>query len=157
MSTLNFEAQVRAPIERCFDLSRNIDFHTSLEPKHTAVAGVTTGLIGREQTIVWSGSIFGFPVSHTSLVDEFERPHYFRDVMVKGLFKKYVHQHFLGESDGVTTMRDVIDFEAPYGPFGKIADALFVRGYLTHLLTNRNKVLKRVAESEEWKRYLPRP
>ena len=157
MPTLTFENRVKAPIERCFDLSRSIDLHTSLEPKHAAIAGVTQGLIGKNQTVSWSGRIFGIPVGHTSLVDEFEHPRYFRDVMIKGLFKKYEHCHFLEQNGAVTTMRDVIDFEAPFWPLGKIAEVFFIKGYLTRLLTSRNELLKHAAESEEWRKYLSQP
>jgi hypothetical protein len=48
MPTTRIVTPIAAPIERCFDLARDIDFHTkSLD--HTgekAVAGRTSGLIG---------------------------------------------------------------------------------------------------------------
>jgi ligand-binding SRPBCC domain-containing protein len=75
--------------------------------------------------------------------------------MVKGLFGRYEHQHFLSQEGDVTTMRDVVRFHAPFAVMGKCAETLFVTGYLTRLLNSRNAVLKRVAESEEWREYLP--
>ena len=69
MPTLNFEMKVKAPIERCFDLSRSIDLHSSLEPKHSAAFGKTHGLIGKAEIVGWRGTIFGIPVRHTSLVE----------------------------------------------------------------------------------------
>jgi hypothetical protein len=97
MRELTFKMRVKAPIERCFDLSRSISLHSSLEPRHEAVAGVTRGLIGKGETVSWRGRIFGIPVSHTSLVDEYERPFYFRDVMIKGLFRVIPTQTFPGK------------------------------------------------------------
>jgi ligand-binding SRPBCC domain-containing protein len=154
MPILTFEMKVKAPIDRCFDLSRSIDLHSSLRPKHAAVGGVTHGLIGKGETVSWKGSLFGLRLSHTSQVDEFERPNYFRDVMVKGLFKDYEHQHFLTQEGEDTKMQDVVTFHAPFGVLGGIAEAFFVTRYLTRLLNSRNEVLKRVAESGEWKEYL---
>ena len=56
---------------------------------------------------------------------------------------------------GVTEMKDVFRITAPIPLLGPIAEALFLRRYMLGLLRERNAVIKRVAESEEWKRYLP--
>lgn len=45
-------------------------------------------------------------------------------------------------------MRDVFDYEAPFGPIGKIADRMFLKRYMTDLLTRRNKLIKEVAERD---------
>jgi ligand-binding SRPBCC domain-containing protein len=91
---------------------------------------VTLGLIGKGETVSWKGRLFGLALSHTSLVDEFDRPNYFRDVMVNGLFKDYEHQHFLTQEGEYTKMRDVVTFQAPFGFLGRIAEAVFVTRYL---------------------------
>ncbi len=51
-------------------------------------------------------------------------------------------------------MRDVFDFESPLRPLGRIADALVLTGYLRGFLERRNAVIKRAAESEEWRALL---
>jgi hypothetical protein len=61
---LRFEQRVKAPIERCFDLSRNISLHTSLQPPHEAIAGVTSGVIGKGETVTWRARVFGISVTH---------------------------------------------------------------------------------------------
>lgn len=151
---LRFESRVNAPIERCFDLSRNITLHKSLQPPHEAIAGVTEGLIGKGETVTWRANILGIPVTHTSLIDEYERPIYFRDVMVKGAFKDYQHQHYLEQTGEFTVMRDVVTVFAPLGLLGRLAEAIYIKSFLTQILNSRNEVLKRVAESDEWKTYL---
>lgn len=45
-------------------------------------------------------------------------------------------------------------FESPFGIIGPVMDRLFLAGYLRRFLIRRNEVLKRLAESENWKRYL---
>ena len=151
---LRLETTVHAPIERCFDLSRNISLHTSLKPWHEAISGVTQGPIGKCETVTWRARILGIPVTHTSLIDEYDRPTYFRDVMVQGAFKSYQHQHYLEQAGDLTVMRDVVTMFAPLGPLGRIAETIYIKSFLTKILTSRNEVLKRVAESEEWKKYL---
>jgi ligand-binding SRPBCC domain-containing protein len=151
---LRFEARVNAPIERCFDLSRNISLHTTLKPWHEAVSGITSGLIGKGETVTWRARILGVPITHTSLIDEYDRPIYFRDVMVKGAFKSYQHQHYLEQQGDTTILRDVVTVFAPLGFLGRIAEGVYIRGFLEQILASRNKELKRVAESNEWKKYL---
>jgi aldehyde:ferredoxin oxidoreductase len=52
--------------------------------------------------------------------------------------------------DDGTRMRDEIRFSVPWGPVG----AILARKRLKAFLMERNAVIKRVAESEEWRRYL---
>ena len=150
---LQFESRVRAPIERCFDLSRNITLHRTLQPPHEAVRGVTEGMIGKGETVTWRAHVLGIPVTHTSLIDEYDGPAYFRDVMIKGAFKSYQHQHYLEQDGDCTRMRDIVTVFAPWGPLGRLAEAIYIEHFLTRILKSRNEVLKRVAESEEWKKY----
>ena len=129
---LRFETRVRAPIERCFDLSRNITLHKSLQPPHEAIAGVTEGMIGKGETVRWRASILGIPVTHTSLVDEYERPIYFRDVMVEGAFKSYQHQHYLEQIRRRDHHAGCGDCLRAIRRSGKIAEEFYIKSFLTH-------------------------
>jgi hypothetical protein len=51
-------------------------------------------------------------------------------------------------------MRDRFDFESPLGIFGIVADQLFLRRYLEGFLIHRNQLIKAVAESERWQKFL---
>ena len=51
-------------------------------------------------------------------------------------------------------MKDKFVFQAPLGILGKIADALLLKNYMKFFLVERNKVIKQVAESDEWKKIL---
>jgi hypothetical protein len=52
-------------------------------------------------------------------------------------------------------MRDVFSFSAPLGPLGKLAECAVLRRYMLNLLKERNEAVRRIAESEEWRRYIP--
>ena len=54
----------------------------------------------------------------------------------------------------MTVVRDVFNFEAPYGLLGRAANAVFLTRYMRRFLKLRNGVIKEVAEGEEWRRYL---
>jgi len=46
-------------------------------------------------------------------------------------------------------MTDVFDYTSPYGFLGRLADALFLKRYMTNLLKERNSVIKAFAENED--------
>jgi len=159
VQTVIVETKIAAPPERCFLLSLSIDLHveSTAQTSERAIAGVTHGLIGLGETVTWRGRHFGFMLEHETLIDQYEKPHHFRDVMVRGLFKSFEHDHYFEAlEDGSTWMRDVLRFAAPLGPLGWVAERAVLRNYLGHFLLQRNEVIKVVAESAEgdWKKYL---
>ncbi len=119
--------------------------------------GVTAGLMREGQTFTSHGRHFGVRVTQTTRMEVLRPFSYFRDVMVDGAFKYYVHEHHFAAMDDGTRVRDEVRFAAPLGPLGRILESLVLRRYLTALLKWRNQALKRVAESEEWHKYLDEP
>ena len=47
-------------------------------------------------------------------------------------------------------------FQSPLGILGRIVDRLFLVRYMTRLLVTRNTLIKKVAEGDQWQRYLKR-
>ena len=156
MEMIRLTTWIDAPVERCFRLSTSIDLHvaSTASTGETAIDGVTSGLIGYGETVTWQGRHFGRNVLHTSQIDGWRPYHYFRDVMIRGAFARFEHEHFFVLMDDGTRMRDELRFSIPWGPFGRLAAKIFLRRYLATLLMRRNAVIKRVAESEEWHTYL---
>jgi ligand-binding SRPBCC domain-containing protein len=156
MPVIKLETIIDAPIQRCFDLSRSIDLHkeTTSKTNEEAIAGVTTGLIGKDEWVTWRAKHFGFYQKLTSEINEMKRPYFFEDRMLKGIFKSIRHQHLFEEEGCKTIMKDIFEFESPYGILGIIANKLILVNYLTMFLKERNLMIKSVAESENWKAYL---
>ena len=157
MSRIELTTEIRAPIERCFDLARSIDLHLASgeATRERAVAGVTRGLIALGEQVTWRARHFGIYFRLTSRITDLERPAFFRDRMVEGPFTSFEHDHAFESTGGVTLMHDDLRFAAPLGPLGRLADALLLRRHLRRFITERNATIKRVAEtSGEWRRYL---
>jgi ligand-binding SRPBCC domain-containing protein len=157
MPIIEVVIEVRAPIDRVFDLSRSIDLHTvtTAQTKEKAIAGVTTGLIGDQQEVTWRARHFGVQQELTSSIIVYQRPSHFRDSMVRGTFKRFDHDHFFETRGELTVIRDRFDFESPWGFLGRIADRLILSRYLRAFLMERNERIKTVAESNQWRRFLP--
>jgi ligand-binding SRPBCC domain-containing protein len=156
MVRIELVREIAAPIERCFDLSRSIDLHMASTDwaGERAVAGVTSGLIRLGQEVTWRGRHFGFRIQHTSRITAFDRPRHFQDCMVRGAFKSFCHDHYFESIAGQTRMKDLMVLEAPLGLLGGLVDSVLDR-HMRSLLDRRNHCIKRVAESDEWREFLP--
>ena len=156
MPVIRLETLIDAPSNRVFDLSRSIDLHkiSTKQTNEEAIAGVTSGLIGKNESVTWRAKHFGFYQTLTSKITAFERPEYFVDEMEKGIFKRFKHELIFKEKNGKTFMIDIFDYESPLGILGKIADRLFLEKYMKVLLEKRNDIIKEFAESEKWKKVL---
>ncbi|MFH7017873.1 SRPBCC family protein [Flavobacterium sp. FlaQc-47] len=148
MTTINLTTKIKASQKIVFDASRNIDIHQQSASKsnEVAIAGVTSGLINLNETVTWRGKHFGFYLTHKSRITAMNFNNYFVDEMEEGKFKFFKHEHFFEEENGVTIMKDKMQYETPAGIFGKWFDVLFLENHLTHFLLERNKTLKKVCE-----------
>ncbi|MDH2428894.1 SRPBCC family protein [Sphaerisporangium sp. TRM90804] len=133
-----------------FDLSLDVGLHTAsmAESSEKVVGGVTAGRLKLGESVTWQARHFGVRWRMTSAITAYDRPGFFVDEQVSGPFKQWHHAHrFQSDGHGGTVMRDVIDFAAPLGPLGTIAEVLALRRYLPRLIRARNQHIKEVAES----------
>jgi ligand-binding SRPBCC domain-containing protein len=156
MPRIELTTIIDAPVERCFDLARSIDLHklSTEGTEEEAIAGVTSGLIGKDQHVTWRARHFGIIQTLSSRITEFERPYHFRDEMVTGAFESIKHDHIFRESEGKTIMTDDFYFESPGWLLGTLFNKLILTRYLRLLLVRRNAMIKRVAECDDWKKIL---
>jgi ligand-binding SRPBCC domain-containing protein len=136
MVTLEVVTVIRAPIERCFDLARSVVVHLAgnVHSGETAVAtaGVTTGLIGLAQHVTWRAKHFAVWHNLTSEITGMDRPAWFQDTMIQGIFRFMKHDHFFRSlSREETEMKDVFCFAAPLPILGLLAEAVFLRATCT--------------------------
>ena len=150
------ETIIHAPVERCFDLSRSIDFHqvSTNSSKEKVVAGRMKGLILQGEKVTWKATHFFVRQMLTTKIISMQRPFRFYDEMQKGAFKRMGHTHLFQDNNGTTKMIDEFFYETPYGVLGRLFDKLVLRRYMTHLLTVRNLAIKNALESDAWKKFL---
>ena len=156
MSNIILYTQINAPVERCFDLSTSIDLHTlsTAQTNEEAIAGVTKGLIGLNETVTWRAKHFGIWHKLKVKITEYEKPNFFVDEMLEGSFKFMKHRHEFEQSENQTIMTDYFSFSSPLGILGKVVDKVFLKNYMTRFLIERNEVIKEFAESDKWKNVL---
>jgi ligand-binding SRPBCC domain-containing protein len=151
MPVIRLATVIKSPIERCFDLARDIDLHmrSTAQTREIAIAGVTRGLIGLGEEVTWEARHFGVRQRLTARITAFSPPFHFRDSQVHGAFRRFDHDHYFEvANNGATLMRDVFDYTSPLGWLGVMADKLFLKSYMTAFLVKRNLLIRQVAEAE---------
>ncbi|HPW98965.1 MAG TPA: SRPBCC family protein [Flavobacterium sp.] len=149
MTKIHLITKINAPINQVFDLARNIDVHqqSTASSYEKSIDGITSGLINLNETVTWRGKHFGIYLKHKSLISEMEFPTYFVDEMLEGHFKSFRHEHNFVEKNEKTVMIDTIEYQTPFGMLGRIFDQLVLKNHLTQFITERNKFIKKLAES----------
>ena len=159
MVTLEESTLIDAPRTRCFDLARSVEVHllrnTHFGEESTAVGGVTSGLLGLGDIVTWQARHLFVRQRLTNVITTYEFPKYFQATMTEGAFQFMQHDHlFEALSQNETKMTDVLRFSAPLPILGQIAEVCVLRRYMKRLLLERNAVIKQVAESQDWRRYV---
>ena len=151
MPTLRFESIVPQPIARVWAAFQDV---TGLLPALTPPAqgliiesaeplppqlGTTVILsvkspIGRQR---WTAKYTQFVPPHPTVTGIEAR---FVDEQISGPFKSWTQSHeFEAASDTTTRCIDVIDYAAPYGPFGTLADVLLLRHLIRGAFNERHR------------------
>ncbi len=156
MPNIHLTTFIAAPIERVFDLSRNVDLHkkSMIKYKEEAVAGIRFGLIEKDETVTWRAKHLFKTRLLRSRITEMVKPKIFVDEQSQGDFKMMKHEHHFKPCENGTIMIDVIHFETPYGTMGRWFNTLYLTKYVRRLIEQRNKTIKEFAETDKWKRLL---
>jgi ligand-binding SRPBCC domain-containing protein len=156
MPKIELTTEISSTLEICFDLSRSIDLHkiSTTQTNEQAISGRTNGLINLNETVTWQATHFGVRQKLTSKIIVFDRPNYFVDEQIKGIFKSIIHEHIFEKVGDKVIMKDIFEFHSPFGLFGKLFNKLVLTNYLKKFLIERNLIIKQFAETEKWKEVL---
>jgi ligand-binding SRPBCC domain-containing protein len=148
VTTILLETIIRAPVEACFDASRDAGLHlgSASNTGEKVIRGRTTGLFELGEEITWQARHFGVKQLLTVKIADFDFPHFFADEMVNGAFKSMRHEHYFEAIDGGTRMKDRFMYETPFWVFGAVFDVLLLKRHMTDFLLRRNKFLKEHCE-----------
>jgi ligand-binding SRPBCC domain-containing protein len=149
VTTVTIETLIHAPPEFCFDLARDVSTHAesaAFSGERVVEPGRTSGLLELGDLVTFEGRHFGIRQRFTARIVELERPRRFVDEMVRGAFKRLRHVHEFQPSDGSTVMRDILEWEAPFGFLGRLADSLFLRRHMVWFVQSKQYNLKGIAE-----------
>ncbi|XLS29228.1 SRPBCC family protein [Flavobacteriaceae bacterium M23B6Z8] len=156
MPIIRLDTYIELPIEKVFDLSRSIEFHTksTAHTQESVVAGKRSGLLNLNETVTWKAKHLGIWQKLTVRITACDPPNYFVDEMVSGAFKDFKHEHFFKAHKGGTLMKDIFQYSSPFGLLGKLVDFIFLEKYMKKFLQKRNEMLKEIAETNNWQAFI---
>ena len=150
MPLIEHKQFIKAPIDSCFDLARDVRVHTQtvLKRKVKAVGGMTKGLPVEGNSVTWESVHFGIKQRVTTRVIFMEKPYSFVEKMVKGPFRYSIHIHEFIEEEAGTIMIDHFQYKSRFSPIGVLIDKLFLAKYIEKLIVARAIELKKIAETK---------
>jgi len=139
--TFRRELQIARPIDdvfRFFADARNLE---EITPPWLGFRTLTPGPIrmAAGARIRYRLSLHGAPVSWTTMIRKWDPPSRFIDVQVSGPYQLWHHTHTFRTFGGGTRMRDVVRYRLPFGPLGRIVNALMVRRDVERIFDYRNR------------------
>ncbi len=85
--------------------------------------------------------LIGFPIQWTTRIEDYAPPYRFVDSQLSGPYKRWVHLHEFAASGTGTLMRDVVDYDIPYGVIGTLAQKLCVARLLDRIFDYRRAAI----------------
>ena len=86
--------------------------------------------------------LFGIPIGWLTRITEFEAPHGFRDVQLRGPYRRWEHVHRFEAVDSGTLVHDEVDYEVPGGPVGAVLNHLVIRNELAWIFLYRSWAIR---------------
>ena len=156
MSTIHLTTFIAAPIERVFDLSRNLTIYKMLMQgrKEKFSSGAASNLVAHGETMSFHAKHLGKTRLVTMKIVDLKKPSSYVQEQVKGDLLHYKHEHHFKPVDNGTILIDMIDFEGPRDVIGKIVGKLYLKSYVEKFIHKRNSLIRQYAESEKWRAVL---
>jgi ligand-binding SRPBCC domain-containing protein len=86
----------------------------------------------------------GVPMRWLTEISVWEPNERFVDLQLSGPYRYWHHFHEFRDSPHGTEMRDVVDYELPFGTLGALAHSLFVKRTLQSVFEYRREAIARV-------------
>lgn len=152
-SIIELITPINAPLSVCFNLSRSVELHkhSTSHTNETVVSGRSSGLFEENDTVIWRAKHLGVFQQLEMQITVMQHPHFFEDCMLKGAFKSICHKHYFEQQNEITFMKDIFNYEVPYGIPGILFNSFYLKKYMTRLLVLRNQCIKDYAETGKWK------
>lgn len=136
MPVIEHRLFIKAPIDVCFNLARNVS-------PMTAVKGVTENLLEEGNTVT---RVTATRQRLITKVIFMEKPYSFVEKMVRGPFKSFIQIHQFIEEEGGTVMLDHVQYKSRFGPIGAAVDKIYLEQLMKSFIISRAEELKELAE-----------
>ncbi|HEY2364379.1 MAG TPA: SRPBCC family protein [Candidatus Angelobacter sp.] len=139
--TLVFTQQVARPLLEVFNFFSRAENLEELTPPW-----LNFRILNAEQQPVQQGTLIhyslrlhGIPLRWTSEIVEWEPPHRFVDLQLRGPYKVWRHEHSFAARDGGTLISDTINLSLPLGLLGQLAYKIKVHSDVQEIFAFRKE------------------
>jgi hypothetical protein len=142
--TLSFKQQVQRPLPEVFDFFSRAENLEVLTPPwlNFKILDVKPQPIQQGTMINYSLRVHGIPLRWTSEIVEWEPPHRFVDLQLRGPYKLWRHEHRFETCQGGTLISDTINLALPLGFLGRLAYKIKVESDVQEIFAFREQKIR---------------
>jgi len=142
--TLAFTQQVARPLAEVFEFFSRAENLQVLTPTwlNFKILEVTPQPVQKGTLINYSLRVHGIPLRWTSEIVEWEPPHRFVDLQLRGPYKLWRHEHRFEPNDGRTLISDTINLALPLGLLGQMAYKIKLQSDVQEIFSFRKEKIR---------------
>lgn len=142
--TLRHETWIPRPVEEVFEFFSSARNLAEITPPFLRFNVLTPEPVQmRAGTLLdYKLRVRGLPIRWRTEIIEWDPPHGFRDIQLRGPYKLWDHSHRFEARDGGTWMEDEVRYELPFGVLGEIARVLMVKRDVEAIFEYRSRKIR---------------
>jgi len=139
---------IKCTLEELFDFHLDSNNITKITPANIKVELLNSDTQTFEGKIVKIKTTkFFVPTYWEVKIEKLEKPSILIDVAMKSPFKYWKHQHLFIKKGNVSELKDIIEYELPFGILGKIVEP-FIEYDITKMFEYRHTQTKKILEKK---------
>jgi ligand-binding SRPBCC domain-containing protein len=111
---------------------------------HFQVVSSSTSVVRKGTEIHYRLRWQVFPMRWRSRISEYVEGEFFADEMLSGPYRRWYHRHFFTTVPSGVEVRDVVQYQLPLGPLGRLAHVMTVRSQLDAIFDYRHSAITRI-------------
>ncbi len=130
---------IDAPLDEVFPFFAKAENLGAITPPNMAFTITTAGPLTMEKNLVidYRIRIGGLPLRWRTVIEEWLPGEVFTDAQHRGPYRSWFHEHRFRADGNRTIMEDQVWYALPFGPLGRIVNAIQVRGMLRRIFEYR--------------------
>jgi ligand-binding SRPBCC domain-containing protein len=147
MQTIIKTSLINCGVEELFDFHLDSNNITKITPSNIKVNLLNSDTETFEGKIVKLITTKLFIKTYWEVkIEKLEKPNILVDIAIKSPFKHWKHQHRFTKKGTISELKDIIEFELPFGIFGKIFEP-FIKYDIKSMFEYRHKQTKKILEN----------
>lgn len=144
VNTLNKQQLIKKPIKEVFAFFEKPENLAIITPPSMGFQILTPLPIDMKcgALIDYTIRIQGLPMRWTTMITEYDPPHKFVDVQIRGPYAFWHHTHTFEQTDQGTIMTDIVQYILPFGILGRLVHAFTVEGQLKNIFEYRARKIE---------------